>query len=92
MEAPHMAALKYTTMELGGRCAMTSGTKKMLMWFVVSWVSPEQHLLHTAQSMVKGLSLRGWMIWNVLEQRLHCLIAHIMAGEMRTVATVRMQA
>ena len=87
-----MAALKYTTMELGGRCAMTSGTKKMLMWFVVSWVSPEQHLLHTAQSMVKGLSPRGWMIWNVLEQRLHCLIAHIMDGEMRTVATVRMQA
>jgi len=87
-----MAALKYTTMELGERCAMISGTKKMLMWFVVSWVSPEQHLLHTAQSMVKGLSLLGWMMSNVLEQRLHCLIARVLDGEMKTVATVRMQA
>lgn len=87
-----MAALKYTTMEPGGQCAMMIGTKKMLMWFVVSWVSPEQHLLHTEQSTVKGLSLRGWIMSPVVEQRLHCLIAHIMDGEMRTVATVRMQA
>ena len=86
-----MAALKYITMEAGGHCAMIVGTKKMLMWFVVRW-APEQHLLHTVQSTVKGLSLRGWMMSPVLEQRLHCLIAHIMDGEMTTVATVRMQA
>ena len=87
-----MAALKYTTMEPGGQYAMIIGTKTMLMWFVVSWVSPEQHLLHTEQSTVKGLSLRGWIMSTVMEQKLHCLIARMLDGEMRTVATVRMQA
>lgn len=86
-----MVVLKYTTMELGAPCAMIPGISKMLMWFVVSWVSPEQNPLYPVQGTVKVLSLRGWMMSTVMEQRLHCLIVRTTGGERRTVATLRMQ-
>ena len=86
-----MAVLKYTTMELGALCAMIPGISKMLVWFVVSWVSPEQNLLHPVQSTVKVLSPRGWMMSTAMEERLHCLIVRTKGGEMRTAGTMRMQ-
>ena len=72
-----MAVLKYTTVEPGVQCAMITGISKMLMLFVVSWVSPEQHRLPEAHDMVKVLAIFGWMISHVMEEKLHCSTVRI---------------
>ena len=87
-----MAELKFITTADGAQSVMMSGISMTLMWFAVSLVSPvrPRHLMR--HDMAKDLTLSGWMVSIALEQRLHCLTVHIMAGEYTTVAMTRMQA
>ena len=62
-----------------------------LTWCVVSFVSPAPPPLYAAHDTVRDLTLSGWiMVLVVEEERLHCLIAVILVGEMLAVAITRM--
>ena len=87
-----MAELKFITTANGAQCVMMTGISMTLMWFAVSLVSPvrPRHLI--VHGMAKDLALSGWMTSGAVGERIHCFNAHIVAGEEKTVAIVRMQA
>ena len=87
-----MAELKFITTADGAQSVMMAGVSKTLMWFADSLVSPvrPRHLI--MHGMAKDLALSGWITSGAVEQRLHCLTVHVMAGENTTVAMERMQA
>ena len=87
-----MAELKFITTANGAQSVMMAGISMTLMWFADSLVSPvrPRHLIR--HDMAKDLTLSGWMTSGAVEQRLHCLTVHVMAGEHTTVSIVRMQA
>ena len=87
-----MAELKFITTADGAQSVMMAGISTTLMWFAVSLVSPVRPRHHAARDMAKDLTLSGWITSGAVEQRLHCLTVHIMAGENTTVAMARMQA
>ena len=92
MAAVIMAELKFITTANGAQSVMITGISMTLMWFAVSLVSPVRTRHPAARDMAKDLALSGWMTSSAVEQRLHCLTVHVMAGEHTTVAIVRMQA
>ena len=88
-----MAELKFITTANGAQSVMITGISMTLMWFAVSLVSPVRTRHHAARDMAKDLAQSGWMTSSVVEQRLHCFTAHILAGEETTTVTItRMQA
>ena len=87
-----MAELKFITTADGAQSVMMAGISMTLMWFAVSLVSPVRPRHHAARDMAKDLTLSGWITSGAVEQRLHCLTVHVMAGEHTTVSIVRMQA
>ena len=88
-----MVELKFITTVSGAQCVMITGISMTLMWFAVSLVSPVRLRHHAARDMAKDLALSGWMTSSAVEQRFHCLTAHILAGEeTAAVAIARMQA
>ena len=87
-----MAELKFITTADGAQSVMMSGVSKTLMWFADSLVSPVRPRHYAARDMAKDRTLSGWITSGAVEQRLHCLTVHIMAGENTTVAMARMQA
>ena len=87
-----LAELKFITTADGAQSVMITGISMTLMWFAVSLVSPVRPGHHAARNMAKDLALSGWMTSGAVEQRLHCLTVHVVAGEHTTVAMTRMQA
>ena len=76
-----MAALRFSTKGSGARCVMIIGISTMLKWCVVSLVFITRLPLHKAQNTVRDLILFGWTMSLAKEERLHCLTAHMLAGE-----------
>jgi len=62
----------------------------MLTWCVVSLVSPAHPPLLRVHDTGRDLILSGWMMSTVKEERLHCFIVLMLAGETRIVAMARM--
>ena len=87
-----MAGLRFSTEESGVLCVMMNGVSMMLTWCVVSLVFPTPLPLDAAHDMVRDLTPSGWIMVLVVEgERLHCLTAVILAGDMLIVTIARMQ-
>jgi len=91
MAEHYMGVLRFITVGNGEQCVIITGISMMLMWYVVSWASPEHPGLLVKQNTVRGLVLSGWMTLIVKEMRHRYSSVVVEDWEHLTVVIARMQ-
>ena len=86
-----LAVLRFTSVDSGEQCVMTTGIWERHMWCVANWATPVLPTLLTLEHSVVALVVSGWMMSIVEEESRRYLSVAIVDGEVITVAIGKMQ-